>query len=181
MLEITMKKLTFIAHLSAVFALSAASASFAHITLEQQKAKAGSTYKAVLRVGHGCDGAPTTTLRVQMPAGVKQAKPMPKAGWELKTIVEKLAEPYDWYGQTITEDVSEIVWSGGSLPDNFYDEFVFRATLPETVDQMVYFKTVQECDGGVHRWIEIPEAGKDADDYKEPAPGVQLIEGKPDH
>jgi uncharacterized protein YcnI len=177
-----MKSLSFMASMSAVLALTSVSASFAHVTLEQQTAQAGSTYKAVLRVGHGCEGTPMHTLRVQIPAGVKQAKPMPKAGWELNTVVEKLDEAYDWYGQTITEDVSEIVWSGGSLPDNFYDEFVFRATLPETTDQMVYFKTVQECDTGVHRWIEIPEAGKDAQDYKEPAPGVKLIEGEPaDH
>ena len=41
-----------------------AGAAHAHVTLEQPKAPAGSTVKAVLRVGHGCDGSATHTLRV---------------------------------------------------------------------------------------------------------------------
>jgi uncharacterized protein YcnI len=35
---------------------------------------------------------------------------------------------------------------------------------------------VQECtDGAAERWIEIPEAGKVADDYEMPAAGVKLL------
>jgi uncharacterized protein YcnI len=34
---------------------------------------------------------------------------------------------------------------------------------------------VQECEKGVHRWIEIPVAGKTAADYPEPAPGLKLL------
>jgi uncharacterized protein YcnI len=36
---------------------------------------------------------------------------------------------------------------------------------------------VQECEKGVHRWIEIPAAGKTASDYKEPAPALKLVPG----
>ena len=172
-----MKKTMFVSILTVVAtSLLVPAAAFAHATLEQPTATAGSFYKAVMRIGHGCEGgAATQTVRIQIPDGVKQAKPMPKAGWKLETVVKKLDKPYDWYGQTITEDVSEIVWSGGYLPDNFYDEFVFRAKLPDEADQTLYFKTIQECEEGVHRWIEIPEPGKTADDYEEPAPGLKLI------
>jgi len=45
-------------------------AAFAHITLETQEAAVGSTYKAVLRVPHGCEGKATTAVRVQIPEGV---------------------------------------------------------------------------------------------------------------
>jgi periplasmic copper chaperone A len=34
---------------------------------------------------------------------------------------------------------------------------------------------VRECESGVHRWIEIPQDGKSAADYKEPAPDVKLL------
>ena len=76
----------------------------------------------------------------------------------------------------MAEGVTEVAWTGGELPDAWYDEFVFRGRLagfaPGTV---VYFPVVQECpDGAVHRWIEIPAAGKCADDYEEPAPGVTI-------
>ena len=39
----------------------------AHITLATQKAFADSSYKAVLRVPHGCEGKATTAIRVRIP------------------------------------------------------------------------------------------------------------------
>jgi uncharacterized protein YcnI len=168
-----MIRLSFAAATVAAFTVLAGIAS-GHVSLEAETAPAGSTYKAVLRVGHGCDGAATTKIRVQIPLGVRQAKPMPKPGWELTTAIETLAEPYDWYGTTITEEVREIAWSGGKLPDAFYDEFVFRARLPDEAGAVISFPVIQECETGMHRWIEIPEPGKSADDYEEPAPQVTL-------
>jgi periplasmic copper chaperone A len=158
----------------AAIALAATSAS-AHVTLENATAPAGSYYKAVIRVPHGCDGAATTSIRVQIPAGVLQAKPMPKPGWVLKTTIAKLAQPYDWDGTTITEDVREIAWSGGELPDAYYDEFVFRAKLPDGEGDAIWFPVIQTCTKGEARWIEIPAAGKSEDDYEFPAPGLILI------
>ena len=55
------------------------------------------------------------------------------------------------------------------------NEFVFRARLPDgKAGAVVYFPVVQECEAGIHRWIEIPAEGRSADDYEEPAPGVRL-------
>jgi uncharacterized protein YcnI len=169
------------AALAAAVLGATAPAALAHVTLESSEAPASSFYKAVLRVGHGCDGSPTVAIRVQIPDGFLQAKPMPKPDWKLETVVKKLDQPYDWYGTMITEDVREIVWSGGNLPDAFYDEFVFRAKLPDKVGETIYIPVIQECESGVHRWIEIPAAGKSADDYEEPAPGLTLTPAKDEH
>jgi uncharacterized protein YcnI len=147
----------------------------AHVTLETSEAPAGSTYKAVLRVGHGCEGSPTIAIRVQIPDGVIAVKPMPKPGWELTTKVEPYPEPVPYFEDMLTEGVREIAWTGGSLPDEWYDEFVFRVRLPEEgAGTMLWFPLVQECEAGVHRWIEIPAEGESADDFEEPAPGVML-------
>jgi len=35
---------------------------------------------------------------------------------------------------------------------------------------------VQECAGGVHRWIEIPAPGQDPDELEEPVPQLTIIE-----
>jgi uncharacterized protein YcnI len=166
-------------HIAAAAAAIACAATtggaFAHVTLEATEAGAGSTYKAVLRVPHGCDGSPTTAIRVKIPEGAIVAKPMPKAGWDLSTTEADYAAAYDYFGESITRGVTEIAWTGGSLPDAWYDEFVFRVRLPEgSAGDTVYFPVVQECESGVHRWIEIPEPGRSADDYEEPAPGVTL-------
>ena len=60
---------TYLFAVGTIFALGT-NAALAHITLETQEAAAGSTYKAVLRVPHGCEGKATTAVRVQIPEGV---------------------------------------------------------------------------------------------------------------
>ncbi|MEE1609874.1 YcnI family copper-binding membrane protein [Microvirga sp. CF3016] len=155
----------------------------AHTTLETQQAPVASTYKAVLRVGHGCEGAPTLKLRVRIPDGVINVKPMPKPGWEMETVKAPYGKTYDYYGTALSEGVREIVWTGRLL-DEHYDEFVFRAYLTDSLrpDTMLYIPAVQECEGGkADRWIEIPAAGKSADDYRYPAPGLKLLPPKATH
>jgi uncharacterized protein YcnI len=173
-----MSKMIFIA---AAFATLGATQALAHVTLETQTAPIGSTYKAVARVPHGCKGAATTKVRVQIPEGVIAVKPMPKPGWTLETVKGKYDKAYDYYGTPTSEGVREVVWSGGKLLDEHYDEFVFRAYLTTDLkpDTMLYVPIVQECEGGaVERWIEIPAAGKVSDDYKFPAPGLELTPKK---
>jgi len=166
----------------AVLSLTAPAA-FAHATLEQSEAAQGSTYKAVIRIGHGCGGEATTTLRVQIPEGVIAVKPMPKAGWDLKTVTGAYETSYDYYGTPMSEGVKEVVWSGGELPDQWYDEFTFRAKLTDALaaDSTVYFPVVQECTEGANRWIEIPAEGQDAHDLPQPAPGVKITAPGHDH
>lgn len=159
----------------------AASPALAHITLETQSAAVGSTYKAVIRVPHGCKGAATTKVRVQIPEGVIAVKPAPKPGWNLETVKGPFAKSYDYYGTPTSEGVKEVVWSGGKLLDEHYDEFILRGYLTKDLkaDTTLYVPIVQECEGGgVERWIEVPAAGKSSDDYKFPAPGLKLTPGK---
>jgi uncharacterized protein YcnI len=149
-------------------------AAFAHVTLETAEAPANGYYKAVLRVPHGCAGSATTTIRVQIPDGVQQAKPMPKSGWQLTVKKQKLAQPYDVDGTKVTEDVHEIFWSGGNLPDEFYDEFIFRAKLPADEGKTIHFPVIQTCAKGEAKWIDIPAAGADDDSVEHPAPSLKL-------
>jgi periplasmic copper chaperone A len=174
-MEIFMKHVCTVALGAALFCLAGSSAALAHATLETKEAPASSFYKAVIRIGHGCEGTATTSIRVQIPEGVIAVKPMPKPGWELITKEGQYAQAYDYYDEKLTKGVTEVSWTGGSLPDAWYDEFVFRARLPDRPPgTVIHFPIVQQCEKGVHRWIEIPEPGKTADDYMEPAPGVTL-------
>lgn len=162
---------------AAALLIAAPAAALAHVTLEASQATASSTYKAVLRVPHGCAGAATLKVRVQIPEGFIAVKPMPKAGWTLDLVKGKYQNSYDLWGAKVTEGVKEIAWSG-NLPDDYYEEFVFRGTLTSAfaAGTTVYFPVVQECEGGkVERWIEIPAEGKTSDDYEFPAPGLNII------
>jgi periplasmic copper chaperone A len=158
-------------------ALAAASCAFAHITLEQREAPVGTSYKAVMRVPHGCDGSPTTAIRVRIPEGIVGVKPMPKPGWKLDTVSGKYPRGYSVNGVKASEGVTEVRWSSGTLPDAFYDEFVFVGSIADELapGSTIYFPVVQECEKGVHRWIEIPVAGHSHDETSEPAPGLKLL------
>lgn len=170
-----MKTNVLMGRLCAAVASTLALAAEAHVTLETREAPAGSYYKAVFRVGHGCDGQPTQRLRVQLPAGVDSVKTMLKPGWKVQVVREKLATPLKGeHGNTVTEVPKEVSWSGGKLADENYDEFVMQIHLPDTPNADLYFPVVQECAKGGHRWIEIPEAGR-TERLKEPAPKLRLL------
>ncbi|MBH0236385.1 YcnI family copper-binding membrane protein [Methylobrevis albus] len=151
----------------------------AHVSLEVQEAPVGSTYKATFRVPHGCEGKPTNVVRVQIPDGVIAVKPQPKAGWTLEKLRGDYGKTYDYYGTPTSEGVKEVVWSGGNLGDDEYDEFVLRGFLTTDLKpgDTLHFAVVQECPEGLaERWIEVPAAGQSADDLELPAPGVKLLE-----
>ena len=46
--------------------LGLAATTYAHVTLEQPQAEAGIPYKAVLRIGHGCEGSPTRAVSTHL-------------------------------------------------------------------------------------------------------------------
>ena len=165
-----------VAALVATATLAMTGAAMAHVTLETAEAPAGSYYKAVMRVGHGCEGSPMREMRVKVPDGMVNVKPMPKPGWEVSTVIGKLATPFESHGKTITEGVTEVRWTGGRLLDEHYDEFVFRGQLPDRTGETLYVPIVQICEKGESRWIEIPAAGQKSDDLKEPAPAIRLIQ-----
>jgi uncharacterized protein YcnI len=166
-------------YLGAAAAILCIGTASAHVTLETQQAPAGASYKAVLRVPHGCDGSATTAIRVRIPAGIIGVKPMPKPGWKLDTVSGAYAKPATLRGAKVSEGVTEIAWSGGNLADAYYDEFVFTSALAEELEagQTVYFPIVQECEKGVNRWIEIPAAGARGDhsESAQPAPGLKVL------
>lgn len=161
-----------------------AGAAFAHVSLQVKEAPVGSSYRAIFQVPHGCEGKPTNVVRVQIPEGVIAVKPQPKAGWTLEKVRGAYAKSYDYYGTPTSEGVKEIVWSGGTLGDDEYDEFVLRVYLTKDLKagDTLYFPVVQECpDGVAERWIELPAAGQSADDLELPAPGVKLLEATSGH
>jgi periplasmic copper chaperone A len=161
-----------------IIATLATSSASAHVTLESRQATIGSSYKAVFEVPHGCAGSATIKIRVQIPEGVIAAKPMPKAGWNVEVIKGKYATDYDYHGAKLSEGVKEVVWSGGKLPDDNYDEFVISTFLTGALkpNAQLYFPVVQECEQGINRWIDIPADGEAvAHDRKSPAPAVKLM------
>lgn len=153
-------------------AVTGAAPAFPHIFLAEGQAPAGSNYKAVFGVGHGCAGSATTGLEVRLPPGFQGAKPMPKAGWTVATRVDKLAAPYTSHGKTVTDDVTLVSWHAvnreAALADAHYDEFVLRGKLPAQATPL-WFKVLQTCDSGRNDWSELPATGTSTQGLKSPA------------
>jgi len=151
----------------------------AHVSLETKSAPAGTPYKAVFQVGHGCEGSPTTGMAVQIPAGFQGTKPYQKAGWTVTVKREKLAKPYDSHGKSVIEDVSLVTWTANSpqaaLQDANFDEFMLRGTLPEAAGPL-WFKVLQTCERGSNDWSEMPAAGASAKGLKSPAVQLDVID-----
>lgn len=165
--------------LATALVISGSAPTLAHVTLQAPNAAAGASYKAILQIPHGCDGAATTEIKVRIPEGYLNVKPMPKAGWTVTTVKGPYEKAYQLHGSEVTEGVTEITWSGGVLPDDFFDEFAFRGTLAVDLPEgtVLNFPTVQTCGEAEEAWIDVSGA-PDAD---KPAPTLTLTPAQHQH
>ncbi|HEY6834389.1 MAG TPA: YcnI family protein [Pseudolabrys sp.] len=150
----------------------------AHVILEQKQAPVGTPYRAEFRVPHGCGDSATVRLSVHIPEGVVAVKPMAKPGWQIDIARGPYEKSYSTtHGARMTEGVKDVVWSGGRLPNELFDDFVLSTFIANdlTPGDTLYFPVVQECEKGIHRWIEIPAANRSGEPLNEPAPGVTLL------
>lgn len=159
-------------------ALVAATTASAHVMLEYQIAPANAMYRATFQVGHGCGPSATRQVTVTPPAGVLEARPMPKPGWSIEIQREKLADPVSRQGRTVNERVARITWTAktaaDALPSNQYDEFVLMAALPAEAGTLAW-PVSQVCETGRADWTEVPKAGQSPHELKNPAPLLEVL------
>jgi uncharacterized protein YcnI len=144
--------------LAAAAMISSAGAASAHVSVTPAQAPAGSYQVLRFGVGHGCDGQASTALSIQIPPGVKVARPQPKPGWTLSA---------DW-PKGETERPAAITWTG-ELPANQFDEFLILVRLPAEAGALA-FPAIQTCGGAQNRWVETPQPGGARPEH--PAPTV---------
>ena len=180
-----MKKII-VAAAAALMAIAIAGPASAHVTATPNEGPAGGFFKTSFRVGHGCEGKPTTKILMQVPGNVTSVHPQVVAGWDIDTKMGKLDEPIESEGgETITEGVREITWTAtdDGLPDAFMQEFGVSMALPDgEAGEPLWFPFVQQCPGGdSHDWIEIPESVEAWGELEAPAPYVVLTAAEGDH
>jgi copper(I)-binding protein len=151
-------------HFLTAFALTTlAQGASAHVSLQQPIAESGSAYQAVLRIGHGCDGAPTTAVSVRIPAGLGGAQPQLKPGW------------------TVSMKEGTATWTAASkeaaLPAKERGEFAIKGTLPADAGPM-WFKVLQTCDQASLDWSQVPANGTSTDGLKSPAALLQVLSAR---
>jgi uncharacterized protein len=153
-------------------ALFLAPAAVAHVTLHPDKVPADSFQRFSFQVPVELN-SPTTKVEVQLPVGITSVAVEPKPGWTWKTTMEKLTTPVTIEGETITDRVSTITWSGGPIKPGEFDEFVMTAHVPNTPGKTLIMPAVQTYENGkVVHWIGALTAD-------EPAPNVTLEAAAP--
>ena len=110
----------------------------AHVTATPNIVEAGSRPQVSFRVGHGCEGAATTALRIDIPAGVEEARPRPIAGWKLEIAKDK-----DGHATAVT-------WRG-KLPDDQFDAFEISFRAPDKESKLT-FAALQSCGAKHAEW-----------------------------
>jgi len=146
------------AGLLAASALAIAPAAWAHVVVAPTMAAPGATETLNFIVGHGCDGQPTTALRVELPKAITAVEPQPKPGWT-STV------------ETLPDGGQAVIWRGGE-PLTKADGFPVRVRLPSKGGR-VTFVAVQSCGEVTVRWDEPVPA--DGPKPKHPTPLVTLV------
>jgi uncharacterized protein YcnI len=151
-----------------VVALVAAPAAAAHVTLNPRDAAADSFARFAVRVPNERPSADTIAVSVKLPEGLSDVAFQAKPGWKRTVTMAKLAKPVTVEGETVTDRVATVTWSGGSIAPGEFDEFGISAHVPNTPGRVLVFPALQTYTGGdVVRWIGSPDAD-------EPAPRLQL-------
>jgi uncharacterized protein YcnI len=160
-------KRAFSGFLMAVFVSLLPALANAHISVVSGPAFAGVTQKVRFGVGHGCSGADTYSVRIEIPAGVTSVRPESNAFG--KASVEK----------NDAGDVVAVTWQKSDADaleaDTDYYELAIRLKTPNEAFSKLYFPAFQVCraaDGSMSNvdWVAMSE-GTGA----EPAPAVLVL------
>ena len=168
---------------SGLIVLASAGVASAHVGILEDEVEAGTTALITFQFSHGCEGSPTTSIRIQMPENIPTVAPTINANWDVSKTMEALDPPIEGsHGEQLTERVAEVVYTAKTpVADGYRDVFVLSVAIPEdAAGTTLFFPTIQTCETGETAWIEIPAEGQDHDDLESPAPGVAVVEGGDD-
>jgi periplasmic copper chaperone A len=173
---------TWVIAAAGVLTLVLAGTAGAHITANPGEAPSDSYATVSFQVPHGCEESPTTQVRIQIPPSVPSATPSVHPLWDVATKEGK-KDKVELHGETITRGVSEVTYTAKQpLPPDRLDLFAMSVKLPAgEVGESVYFPTIQRCEQGQTRWIQIPAEGESAEELDEPAPAVVLTAAEGSH
>ncbi len=162
--------------LGAALALAAPAA--AHVTVSASTTAAGAFTVLTVSVSHGCEGSPTTALKVQIPEGINAVTPTRNPLWKVEKEVEQLDPPVvDEHGNEVTERVATVTYTARTpLPDGYRDAFELSVQLPDEVGRTLVFPTIQTCEQGESAWIEVPADGQSEEDLELPAPTLTITD-----
>lgn len=146
-------------------ALAMPLAASAHVGVSPDEIAAGDHGVLTFSFSHGCDGSPTTALRITMPDGLASVAPTMDGDW---TIDVERGD--DGLVSAVTYTALEPV------PNDLRGAVSLSVGLDETAPDSLAFAVVQECVDGSTEWTQLAENGEDPHSLDAPAPVVSVTE-----
>lgn len=159
------------AALTAGLVLAVPLAASAHVTVTPDAPVAGGYDVLTFAFGHGCDGSPTTALRIDVPEGLDSVTPTIQPGWDID--VERSAS--DGLVTQVTYTAQEPV------PDDRRATIALGVKYADDAASTLAFPVEQLCTDGATSWSEIAAEGEDPHGLDHPAPTVSLAPAEADH
>ncbi len=110
---------------------------------------------------------PTTSLRLVIPDGLQYVTPNTKPGWKIQ--VKKSSDQED-------AKVTEIVWTGGTVPSGQRDDFVFSAKAPSSESVLIWKAYQTYSDGTIVSWDAEPSTGSEESEESGPYSQTKVID-----
>ncbi|MFC1439403.1 YcnI family protein [Streptacidiphilus sp. N1-10] len=161
--------------LAATALLLLAGPASAHVTVNPGTAVQGSYTEVNVRVPNEETSTNTTKVELYLPVDHPIASVATEAipGWTVTVQKTKLTKPITTDDGQVTEAVSEITWSGGTIkPGQFQDFALSLGPLPTDTDSLTFKALQTYSDGSVVRWIQPTVAGQA--EPANPAPVLRL-------
>ncbi len=112
--------------------------------------------------------ASTISVNLTLPAGISFVTPVVKSGWKVEVksgpIPDGMAPPVATDGDIATTIPTEIDWTGGSIPAEQKDNFVFSAQVPAQPAELDWKITQGYSDGSTVSWNLGPNDSQPKDD-----------------
>jgi uncharacterized protein YcnI len=147
----------------------------AHVTIQPGEASQGGFATEFFQVPNERDDANTVRLEITFPEDnpIPFVSVEPVPGWQVQVERRTLDTPVSAEGEDITEAVSKITWSGGTIEPGQFQRFpVSMGPLPDGVDTLEFPALQVYSSGEEVRWIEpIPASGEEPE---LPAPMLTL-------
>jgi periplasmic copper chaperone A len=141
----------------------------AHVSIASGLAFANTTQEVVFGVGHGCAGADTSSVQIEIPTGVGSVRPQASGFGQVDVETDAAGAVVAVTWQKADDRVLE--------SDTQYCKLTLRLKLPDQPFSTLYFPAHQTCrskDGGTTLvdWVGIDEAEGSG---IEPAPALRVV------
>ncbi len=137
--------------------LAVPSVALAHVVVRPTEVETAA--RQVFTVGvpnESKSGAQIVNVRLVIPDGLESTRPNSKPGWNIEVVKS---------GEGESARVSEIIWSGGSVPTDQRDEFLFQSKAPVKTGELQWKSYETYSDGTVVAWEDKPSQKEGTQPY----------------